>query len=161
MPRLFEIADEIEQLMAEVIDPETGEITDEGLAKLDALEMERDEKAIQIALYRFQILLEAEGTQAHVDRLAARVKILNNQAARLKQNIQSNVPRGHKINDPRVKIGWLPSTSVEIVDDKALPADCLRQPEPVPIKETIKRRIKLGEEVPGAKLVTRHHVWIR
>ena len=161
MPQLFQIADAIEQLMAEVIDRETGEITDEGLAKLDALEMERDEKALAIAQYQIGILAEAEMVKKQADRLATRAKVLTNQAGRLKQRLTDWLPVGTKLRDDVVQIGWRKSTAVDVVDEMALPEDCWKVRDPLIDVEGIKGRIKDGEEIPGAKLVTRHHVSIR
>jgi hypothetical protein len=161
MPQLFEIADAIERLMAEVIDHETGEITDEGLEKLDALEMERDEKARQIAMYHLSILAEAEMVKKQADRLATRAKVLTNQAGRLKQKLVDWLPVGTKLSNDVVKIGWGKSTAVEVVDADALPANCWKERDPLIDVAGIKRRIKLGEGIPGAKLVTRHYVNIK
>jgi hypothetical protein len=161
MPQLFELADAIERLMAQVIDPETGEITEDGLAKLDALEMERDEKALAIAQYHVGILAEAEMVKKQADRLDARAKVLTNQAGRLKQKLTDWLPVGTKLRDDVVQIGWRRSSAVEVVDPDALPADCWKQRDPLVDVAGIKGRIKDGEEIPGAKLVTRHHVSIR
>jgi hypothetical protein len=161
MRPLFEIADEIEVLMAEVIDAETGEITDAGLVKLDALEMERDEKALAIARYQVGILAEAEMVSVQAQRLATRARVLTNQAARLKQKLTDWLPVGTKLRDDVVQIGWRKSQPVEVVFPDEIPERFWRQPEPVLDKMGIKAAIKGGEEVPGAKLVTRHHVSIR
>jgi hypothetical protein len=163
MPQLFEIAEAIELLMAEVIDHETGEITDEGLAKLDALEMERDEKALGIAAYHISTLAEAEMVQKQADRLTARAKILKNQAGRLKQKLTDWLPVGTKLSDDVVQIGWRRSQAVEVFAPEKLPKwpDILKVREPEISLAGIKARIKNGEEIPGAKLVTRHHVSIR
>ena len=161
-PQLFEIADAIERLMAEVIDAETGEITDEGLAKLDALEMERDEKALAIAAYQIGILAEAEMVKKQAERLASRAKVLTNQAGRLKQKLTDWLPVGTKLRDDVVQIGWRKSQAVEIIGDEAeIPAEYWVEQEPRFDKVKAKTDMKVGIEVPGAKLVTRHHVSIR
>jgi hypothetical protein len=161
MPQLFELADEIERLMAEVIDRETGEITDEGLAKLDALEMERDQKALYIAQYMVSTLAEAEMVKKQADRLATRAKVLTNQAGRLKQALTDWLPVGTKLKDDVVQIGWRRSTSVKVTDEKALPEGCWRTADPVVDVAGIKVALKTDpSSVPGAKLVTRHHVSI-
>jgi seryl-tRNA synthetase len=161
MPQLFELADEIERLMAEVIDHETGEITDEGLAKLDAIEMERDEKALAIAQYMMSTLAEAEMVAKQAQRLGARAKVLTNQAGRLKQKLTDWLPVGTKLRDDVVQIGWRKSTAVEVSNAGEIPdvlCNFTRTPDLTRIKMALKRD---ASNVPAAKLVTRHHVSIR
>jgi hypothetical protein len=161
MPQLFQIADEIERFMAEAIDYETGEIDEGAAADLDALEMERDEKALAIARYQIGVLAEAEMVKKQRDRLDARAKVLTNQAGWLKGRLAAALPVGTKLHDDVVKIGWRKSQAVEVLDPDALPGDCWKEQDPKIDVEGIKGRIKDGEEIPGAKLVTRHHLSIR
>jgi hypothetical protein len=161
MPQLFEIADAIERFMAEAIDHETGEISADAAAKLDELEMERDEKALAIARYQIGVLAEAEMVKRQRDRLDARVKVLTNQAGWLKGRLIAALPVGTKLKDDVVQIGWRKSTAVEVVDPDALPADCWKPQDPKIDVAGMKERMKDGETIDGAKLVTRHHLSIR
>jgi hypothetical protein len=161
MPQLFELADEIERLMAEVIDRETGEITDEGLAKLDALEMERDQKALYIAQYMMSTLAEAEMVKKQADRLATRAKVLTNQAGRLKQKLTDWLPVGTKLRDDVVQIGWRRSTAVEVSNADEIPdvlCNFTRTPDLTKIRVALKMD---SSNVPAARLVTRQHVRIQ
>lgn len=48
---LYEIDLAIEEAFTQAVDPETGEVNDEYMAQLDALEMERDRKVENIACF--------------------------------------------------------------------------------------------------------------
>jgi hypothetical protein len=159
--QFHEHADWVERVMAEVIDSETGEITDEGLAKLEAVEVERDEKALAIALYHIGILAEAEMVKQRAAELAARAKVLTNQAGRLKQTLTDWLTVGTKLRDDKVQIGWRKSTAVEVFNPDMISVNCWKMQDPKLDIAGMKQRIKGGEEIPGARLVTRHHVSIR
>jgi len=160
MSKLFEIHDAIERVLAEEVDYETGEITDETLAKLDALEIARDEKALAVARYLIGEASEGERVKAQADRLATRAKAHANRAERLKGYLQANLPIGHKIRDDVVQIGWRKSSAVHIHHEDELPEEFWRVRRE-PDKQRAKDALKEGREVPGAELVVRHHLSIR
>ena len=95
------------------------------------------------------------------ERLASRAKVLTNQAGRLKQKLTDWLPIGTKLRDDVVQIGWRKSQAVDVIDPDALPAGCWKEQDPKIDVAGIKVLLKEGIGVPGAKLVTRHHVSIR
>jgi hypothetical protein len=161
MRPLFEIADAIERFMAEAIDHETGEISEDAAARLDELEMERDEKALAIARYQIGVLAEAEMVKKQAERLAARARVLTNRADWLEGRLAASLPVGTKLKDDVVQIGWRKSQAVEVDDPDALPENCWKPQDPKIDVAGMKVRLKDGETIPGAKLVTRHQVNVR
>ena len=157
---LFKIHDAIEFVLAREVDVETGEITDETLFKLDELELARDDKALAVAAYLLGERAEAKAVKEQADRLAARARAHKARADRLLNYLRSNLPDGLKLSDARVQIGWRRSTAVEVDDDASLP-DALTRITVTADKTAIKEALKAGEDVPGARLVTRNSVSVR
>lgn len=158
--RLFEIHHEIERILAEEVDRDTGEILDSTLAKLDALEIERDAKALQVARYLKGEQAEAEAVKTQAEKLAARARVHAGRAARLKGYLLDHCEPGRKLSDEVSQITWRKSTSVELVDFDELPEEYQRVSVSAD-KTRIGEALKSGKEVPGARLVTRQNVQVR
>lgn len=154
--RLYEISDAIEKVLAERTDHETGEIGDDALAELDALEMERDQKALAVLAYAKGEDAEADGIEAEAKRLLERARIPRKRATRLRDYVEQHVERGKKISDARVAISWRKSTRVEIDPgaEEKLPERFVRV-KIEPNKVAIGAALAQGETVDGARLVER------
>ena len=156
--KLYEIPGEILDLM----DPETGEITDEEmLAKL----LERWSNGIEwLALEVKNSLAEAEALKHEKEAFAKRQQVAENRAKSLKRYI-SNLLNGEKFKTDRVQISWRRSEQVETDDDFMLWAKehsaYLRFKEPEVDKAALKEALKQGIEVPGAHLVENNNIQIR
>ncbi len=70
---LYAIADEVERAIHAAVDRETGEISEEGFALLDALNMKTEVKALSVAAFSKGLRHEAELTKARGQR--AQLKI--------------------------------------------------------------------------------------
>lgn len=121
--RLYQIADEIELILAREVDHETGEITDETLEKLAALEMARDEKALAVAAYLKGELAEAEAVLREVDKLKKRAEGHKKRAARLTGYLETYIPADSEpLSDARSRIAWRKNPpKVAIPDEEAVP----------------------------------------
>lgn len=151
---LYEINNEI----MECVDMETGEVID--AEKMEGLQMAFDEKVENIALWIKNLLSDAEAIKAEKNALAEREKACKNKAESLKAYLASALD-GQKFSTPRVAIGWRKSEAVEITDALTIPAEYWRQKDPEVDKAGIKKALKAGEAVAGAKLVTNQNIQIK
>ena len=141
------------------IDEETGEVLN--LAGLDALELERDEKIENIALWVKNLTAEAAAIKAEVQNLTKRQKAAENKAERLKDYLMDNLA-GEKFKTPKVAISYRTSEAVEITDEDLIPEEFLAiKTEYKPDKKAIKDELKAGGEVEGAELVKRTSLQIK
>lgn len=146
-----------EQLLS-LTDEESGEITD--WSAFEALQLARDEKIENIALYHKNLLAEAVALKAEEKSFAERRKRAENKAESLKNYLATSL-NGSKFNTTRVAINWRKSTSVE-VDESKLPASYLQEVVTYKIdKRDIGDKLKAGETIEGATLVTNNNIQIK
>lgn len=142
------------QIDAEImncVDMETGEVIDE--AMLDQMQMERDKKIENVALWIKELRAEADAIKAEVAKLNERKKVAENKAESLRQYLEYALA-GEKFKTPKVAVSYRKSEAVLITDIDALDKRFLRYKDPEPDKAAIKKAIKCGELiVDGARLV--------
>jgi len=162
--RLFEIVDGVGDLLELSVDRETGEISEEGLAALSALEMDLSEKLVNTALYLKGVEAERDAVAKAAKELADRAKIHTRQADRLRKYLSDNMERvGHEgLSDPRVKLSWRTSTAVVCDEDARffLPVELLAV-KTSPDKKAIGDLLKAGTEVAGCRLETRKNLQVK
>jgi hypothetical protein len=160
--KLFEIPEAIELLLAEEVDRETGEITEDTLAKLEELEMAFDDKALAVAAYLKGEKAEAEAVQRQADLLSKRAKAHNNRAKSLLGYLEHYLPDGRELSDSTSQIKWRKSTTVVIEDEDVIPSDCITvKLTETPDKNRIKKLIKDGKEVPGCRLANHNRMSVK
>ena len=142
---------EIEAGILSCIDEETGEIIN--LEKLNQLEMERDTKIENIALWIKNLKAEAEAYKAEKQVFDQRQKAAENKMADLKKYLTGYL-NGEKFKTTKVSCSFRNSESVDVLDVWRLPDEYRRYKAPEPNKEEIKKAIKSGVDVPGAALVS-------
>lgn len=142
--------------MLECVDLETGEIIDE--EKLNGLEMEKEEKLENIALWIKNLKAEADMVKAEKDRLDKRIKACKNKAEQLTKLLTENLD-GAKFKTSRVNITYRKSDRVEITNLESIPEDYLKV-EITANKTELKKLLKSGFEVDGAELVTTNNIQI-
>ena len=103
---------EINEQLLNLTDSETGEITD--WSAFEALQLARDEKIENIALYHKNLLAEAAALKAEEKSFSDRRKRAENKAESLKNYLATSL-NGSKFNTTRVAINWRKSTSVEVI----------------------------------------------
>ena len=156
--KLYEIPGEITDLL----DPETGEITDEeALGKL----LRKWNNGIEwLALEVKNSLAEAEALKKEKEAFAARQKTAENRAKSLK-NYLAYLLNGEKFKTDRVQISWRRSEQVQTDDEFMLWAmehsAYLRWKEPEVDKAALKDALKQGIEVPHAVLVENSNIQIK
>ena len=160
---------EIDQEILDCVDAESGEILD--VEKLDALQMEREEKLEGVALWIKDMKAEAEAIKAEADKLTARKKALDTKIDGLKnwltmaldggklKTARCNVYQTHSqrlavIGDEKDLIAWLERNAKD-------PRDYIRYREPELRKDEIKKALKDGIEIEYAKLEETESVVIK
>ena len=158
---------DIDAAILACVDLETGEILD--AEKLDALQMEREQKLEGVALWIKDLKAEAEAVKAEADRLTARKKAVENKIDGLKQWLLYAL-KGEKLKTPRCNVYQTHSQRVAVEDETGLisflqtleePEKFLRFKDPELKKDDIKKALKDGYEIPGASLEETENVVIK
>lgn len=149
---------EIDAAMLACIDTETGEVDAE---KWDTLAEEKEHKLENLACYYKALTAEATAIKAEEAALAERRKAKENRAESIKKFLAS-VLNGEKFETARCSISYRKTEATEITDLSTAVAwltehghtECIKQKEPEVSKTEVKKLLKAGEEVAGARLVT-------
>lgn len=148
------------------IDTETGEICD--LDRLEELQIARDAKLENVALYIKQLTAEADALEAEKKALQEREKAKRAKAARYAEWL-SRALEGKPFETARVRLSFRKSDTVEIRDDFAVLYYCERNnldhcikyfPAEISVSE-IKKLLKAGQEIPGAVLAEKKNLQIK
>ena len=158
---------DIDAAILDCVDQETGEILDP--EKLDALQMEREQKLEGVALWIKDLKAEAEAVKAEADKLTARKKSLENKIDGLKQWLLYAL-NGEKLKTARCNVYQTHSQKVVIDDEKALVDMLMMSPfgekflrvkEPEIDKNALKDSMKQGYEYEFAHLEQTESVVIK
>lgn len=159
---------EIDQDILNCVDQETGEIID-GEA-LTALQMERDIKLENVALWVKDLTAEAEAVKKEADKLTARKKSLDNKITALKGWLLTALDGG-KLKTPRCQVYPTHSTKLNVIDEQSVvnyiqthckePEQFLKFTLPEIRKDAVKAKIKGGTVIPGACLEMTESVVIK
>ena len=152
---LFQIDNEVLQC----VDLETGEIINEEL--LEKLELARDKKIENIALWIKNLNAEAEALKAEKMEFAKRQQVAENKAKGLKEYL-SKYLNGNKYSSTKVNISFRKSETLEIEDVRNVPVDFLIEQEPKVDKAGLKKLLKNGDcSIMGVKLVSNNNIQIK
>lgn len=149
--QLLNVQTDLRETIAKHVDPETGEISEDGMASILALEGSQDSLLLDLACVVRELAAEAEGCAATLLELARPLEARIARATRLRRKMEDviaeHVDVGTTLKDDRVEIGWgRKSTKVVIDDEKAIPEDLMRTP-PTPKDQPDKALIKSVLEV--------------
>lgn len=167
--KLYQIPAAIKALVAEGVDRQTGEISDQLAAELDALRIEEQDKIESIALYIKNLQAEAEAIAVEEKALAARRKAKLNKSRWLTGYLGDYLQREERADfeTPRCRLSFRRSEAVEVTDEDALRTwlaghdDYLRYREPELDKTALKQALKAGQAIPGAALAERMNLQIK
>lgn len=149
---------EIDQAILNCIDAETGEIINAEM--LDNLQMERDVKIENIALYIKDLKAEAEALKAEKLAFAERQRVAENKVESLK-NYLSYVLKGQAFKTVKASVSFRKSQIVDVPDILALDENFVRYKDPEADKTAIKEAIKAGQIVKGATLIENTSIIIK
>lgn len=161
---IYEIDREIEALLNEGVDPETGELMFDA-EKLESLQMARDAKIENLALAVKNLTAEADAIKAEKNALAERQKAAEKAADRAKKYLEF-VLQGDSFKTARVAVSYRSSQRLEVDEQfiawaKRRCKDLLTYKEPEPNKAAIKEALKRNEKVPHVQMVTVQNMQIK
>lgn len=149
---------EINQAITECLDKETGEIID--MEKLEELQLEREAKIENVALWYKNLLSDAEAYKAEKNAFAEKEQKAKNKAESLKKYLESALA-GDSFKSARVNVSYRQSESVIIDDVFSLDDRFLKYAEPTADKVAIKAALKSGEDVKGVHLEQKSNIQIK
>lgn len=150
---------EINQQLLDTMDLDTGEIID--TEKFYELQLERNEKLENVALWYKNLLSEAAAYKAEKDVFAEKQKRAEAKADSLKKYLDSAL-NGSKFETVKVNVSYRKSTSVEVVDQTLIPEQYLRTVTTVaPDKTEIAKALKVGEQIDGVQLKESSNIQIK
>lgn len=161
---LHRAADELRNLLDQ-IDPETGEMP-EGFERAREL-VER--KAVGCVAYLLEEDRQLESAKAYIKELTARVKARESRNDRLRGYLQHHMAEVGitEIKDERgifkASLAVGRDEAVEVYDEAQIPQDCMREiPARYEVdKVLVKRAIKDGYTIPGARIVRKDRLTIK
>lgn len=158
--------------MESFTDPETGEIIaseEEMNAAIEQIEMDFDDKIVELRNAYINLTAEAEAIKAEKMRLEKRQKQAEKSAERMKRWI-AWLLKGEKFQKDAVKIGYRKSEEVKFDNDdpekfvlwadKNFPS-LLSYKKPIPSKDEIKKAIKAGLKVDFASVEPKYNIQIK
>lgn len=151
---LYEIDNEI----MNCVDMETGEIID--AEKLDQLQMDRDQKIENIALWIKNLKADAEAYKTEKQVFVEKQRAVENKMESLKKYL-SDYLAGEKYKSAKVSVSFRKSEAVNILDMSKIPEQYLKVAEPTADKTGIKNALKAGEVITGAELVENQNIQIK
>ena len=148
---LYEINSEI----MSCIDMETGEVID--TEKLNELQLERDAKIENVALWIKELKAEAEAIKQEKLALEDRQRVAENKAESLK-NWLAYALNGEKFKTAKCSVSFRTTESVEVTEEGLESLmnghdELLTYKAPEPNKKAIKQALKDGLNVAGVQLV--------
>lgn len=158
---LYTISAEIESVIENAVDAETGEIVDEQLIeKLNELQIEK-EQLIE------EVCLEIKNTEAYAEALKAEKKAIADKQSAAERHVESLKKyvkfalNNEKLKTSKVSVSYRKTKAVEFEGDPTtLPIDCIKT-ELTVRKKQLKDHLDAGENIPGAKIVERTSMIIK
>ena len=149
---------QINAAILDCVDLETGEIID--IEQLQALQMEREQKIENVALWYKNLLSDAEQYATEEAAFKKKKQQAQAQAERVKAYLLDAL-QGEKYKSTRVNISYRNSSRVVVDDVLNLPPRFVRFADPEPNKTEIMAAIKNGEEVNGARIESSQSIIIK
>nr|DAW09659.1 MAG TPA: resistance protein [Caudoviricetes sp.] len=153
MATLYEINEQI----ARLVDPETGEIAD--FEAFEKLNLDLDTKIKNIALWIVNLRSDAEQLEEQEKKFRDRKTAAKNKAESLK-NLLDGFLSGEKRSFPEVVISYRKSEQVTVDDDAKLDDRFLRIKTEID-KTALKDALKHGESIEGARLEVKNNIQIK
>lgn len=161
--KLFEIADEYQEILSGLYNVETGEVNEASLAKLQELQDSLESKCIAVASYIENMEAERKAIEQAKKNMAEREARYKKQVLSMKEYLLINMEKSQlkKVSCPQFEITLRKNPpAVDIFDEDAIPHEY----DKVIIEhDTAKIRDHLmhGVVIPGARLVQRNSVRIK
>ena len=161
MSALWEIDEQIENIMNTLVDEETGEINEEAIEQLEQLGIERKEKLGNCGVVIKNLKAEIEAIQNEIKALKHRAEVKGNKVDRLMAYVEKSL-KGEPLETSKVSYVFKSSERVEITEDALVPDQwCEYKVECKPKKNEIKAALKNGESISGCQLIKRLYLQVR
>ena len=158
---LYQIDREIEEVLMNLVDDETGEVDEEKLEQLNQLNVDRKEKIENCVLFAKSLRADGDAIMNESNALKERASRKFNKAERILQYVDMSL-NGEKFETERCLVTYRPSQAVEILNEELIPDElCVYKTERKPSKADIKKLLKSGKEVKGAILVERKNMQVK
>ena len=141
---------EIDTQITECFDADTGELLD--AEKLENLMIGKENKLENVALWIKNLKADAAMYKAEKTAFAERQAAAERKAESLTEWLK-NALNGQKFKTEKAEVSFRKTSKVEVLDIWELNEDFVKYSDPTPDKAAIKRAIKAGEDVKGAKLI--------
>lgn len=180
MASLYEIDQRLLNLYAYGVDTDTGEVavSEEDFQRMfEDIQMDMETKFVNTACYIKNLRSDAAQIKAEEDRLKKRRQAKENFADRLERSMDTmikyhmynieddndfKIVNGWTIDKPQARLSYRKSTKLDVYDENAVPDDYKTKLEVVKVDaDMIKKDIKNGVEVEGARLVNNLNLQIR
>lgn len=154
---------EIDQAIESLVDQETGEILD--LNAFMDLQMAREEKVENIALWHKNMTAEADAIKVEIKNLAEREKAVRNKADGIKQRL-ADILQGEKFKTAKVSVSYRKSKAVKLEESfiewaKANADYLLKYKAPEPDKAAIRQALSDGVAIVGASIAERENIQVK
>ena len=146
MATLYEINTELMNL----IDDETGEITD--IEKWNELNLTADQKVENIGCWVKNLKSDIDALKAEEKALQDRRKTAENKVKYLTGHLEGYL-NGQKFETAKVKLSFRKSKVLEIAEGVKVPEEYLRYKDPEVNKTELKKAVKAGLQLQGVQLV--------
>jgi len=160
---LFEMNEAQDRLMADICDPETGEINEDVYAALEALEIDRNEKIDGWCYFLKQYKANLKAAKEIMDGVIRKYRTMEAGFDSARERF-AQLMNGEKFKSTYNTIYYQTRESVEVDQDfdiTKVDDDFLIYRKPDLNKEKAKAAIKLGIEVPGVHLEEKTSMVIR
>lgn len=161
---LYEIDREVQKLIEvldETAEANEGVLDEELLQRLDAMQIERQTKLLNLRNYIANSEAAAEALDNEAKDLRERAVRVRKRIERVKRYVAQSLGEGQKFEHLGKGFSWRKSTSVEIVCEQDIPPVYTRLKEEVILDRlAIGQALKGGNEVPGAKLNTKQNLQV-
>lgn len=151
METLYEINYQIEEILNNMVDFETGEINQDIAERLSELTMKKDEKIKNIVAYIVNEKSKLNELKLAKKRLEKRARVKGTHIDWLTAYLKSYVERGRKYEFSEGVISWRKSESVEVKDLDAIPTEYIKIAKTAD-KMALKKALKDGIAVDGVEL---------
>ena len=162
MAKLYEIDRRILQVIESgfAFDEDTGEVWE--AEDLEALEAERNEKLEACALYIKNLEADAAAIRAEETALAERRRAKERRAESLRSYVAASMKSAGQssLETARCSLRFRRSEAVEVTDAEALPYE-MKSFKATPNKAAIRKALKAGHEVAGARLVENQNLQLK
>lgn len=146
------------------VNEETGEVDDKAVEALEALQVAREEKLENTALYMKGLQAEADALKREEDTLKKRRETKEKALERLKAYITDAMLQSGdtRLETARVVLSFRKSEAVNITNIELVPKGYWKSTVKTELDKTkIKEALKSGKEVNGAELQVRQNLQIK